>query len=95
MNLLLNDINVKESIEIAKDELNFLEENILSSANNIYEKDASGITIIPCRTKTEECQSVAAEIKRLVRTQKLRYRDIAVIVRNEEKYKNTFASDIG
>ena len=75
-----------------KDELNFLEENFFSSNSEIYGKDADSITIIPCRTKTDECQVVASEIKKLVRTKNLRYRDIAVIVRNEEKYKRDLAS---
>ncbi len=78
--------------EFKKEELNFLEENIFSSNNNIYKDNADAITIIPCRTKTEECQIVAAEIKKLVREENIRYRDIAVIVRNEESYKKDLAS---
>lgn len=100
LKLIANKINVKiapEKVlyskkEFKKDELNFLEENIFSSDAVEYEKDADAITIIPCRTKTEECQIVAAEIKKLVRTKNIRYRDIAVIVRNEETYKKDLAS---
>ena len=97
---IANKINVKiapEKVlvskkEFKKEELNFLEENIFSSEGNVYNEKAETITVIPCRTKTEECQVVAAEIKRLIRTQNLRYRDIAVIVRNEENYKKDLAS---
>lgn len=97
---LANRINVKiapEKVlyskkEFKKDELNFLEENIFSSDGKIYDKCADSITIIPCRTKMDECHIVAAEIKRLVRTENLRYRDIAVIVRNEESYKKQLES---
>lgn len=97
---IANKINVKiapEKVlyskkEFKKDELNFLEENIFSSDSKIYENNADAITVIPCRTKTEECQVVASEIKKLVRTENLRYRDIAVIVRNEETYKKDLAS---
>ncbi len=97
---IANKLNVKiapEKVlyskkEFKKDELNFLEENIFSSESKVYENDADAIEIIPCRTKTEECQTVAAEIKRLVRTEKLRYRDIAVIVRNEESYRKDLAA---
>ncbi|MBQ8767411.1 MAG: exodeoxyribonuclease V subunit gamma [Clostridia bacterium] len=78
--------------EYKKGELNFLEENIFSTDSKIFEENADAITVIPCRTKTEECQVVAAEIKKLVRTENLRYRDIAVIVRNEETYKKDLAS---
>ena len=97
---IANKINVKiapEKVlyskkEFKKNELNFFEDNIFSSNNSRYEEDASAITIIPCRTKTEECQTVAAEIKKLVREENLRYRDIAVIVRNEENYRKDLAS---
>ncbi len=75
-----------------KDELNFLEENIFLSDGKIYDKNAAAITVIPCRTKTDECKMVASEIKRLVRNEKLRYRDVAVIVRNEENYRKDLAS---
>ncbi len=78
--------------EFKKNELNFLEENIFSSDSKVYEDEADAITIIPCRTKTEECQIVASEIKKIVRTQNLRYRDIAVIVRNEDSYKKDLTS---
>jgi ATP-dependent helicase/nuclease subunit B len=68
--------------EFKKDELNFLEENFFANNDNVYNEDASAITIIPCRTKADECAVVASEIKKLVRTENLRYRDIAVIVRH-------------
>lgn len=78
--------------EYKKQELNFLEENIFTSSNAVYENSADAIEIIPCRTRSEECSVVAAEIKRLVREEKLRYRDIAVIVRQEDNYKKDLAS---
>ncbi len=97
---LANKINVKiapEKVlyskkEFKKDELNFLEENIFSSDGKIYEENADAVTVIPCRTKMEECQIVASEIKKLIRNENLRYRDIAVIVRNEESYKKNIES---
>lgn len=78
--------------EFKKDELNFLEENFFDNNDKVYDKEAEAITIIPCKTKTDECNVVAAEIKRLVRTEGLRYRDIAVIVRHEENFKKDLAA---
>jgi ATP-dependent helicase/nuclease subunit B len=100
LKLIANKVNVKiapEQVlyakkEFKKPELNFLEENIFSSEGKAFEENADAIEIIPCRTKTEECQIVASEIKKLVRQEKLRYRDIAVIVRNEESYKKDLAA---
>ena len=97
---IANKINVKiapervlhSKKEFKKDELNFLEEHIFSADNEKYNADADAITIIPCRTKTEECQIVAAEIKKLIRKENLRYRDIAVIVRKEEDYTKDLSS---
>lgn len=78
--------------DLKKDELNFLEANFFANNDNIYSEKASAITVIPCRTKIDECNTVAAEIKKLVRTENYRYRDIAVIVRSEEKYKKDLIS---
>ncbi len=97
---LANRINVKISPEkvvyskkeYKKDELNFLEDNIFSSDSKKYESNADAITVIPCRTKTDECQMVASEIKKIIRTENLHYRDIAVIVRNEDSYKKHLES---
>ncbi len=95
-----NKVNVKiasEKVlhsqkEYKKDELNFLEENVFASNNVTFEDNADAITVIPCRTKSDECDVIASEIKKLVRTENLRYRDIAVIVRNEGDYKKSLAS---
>ncbi len=97
---IANKVNVKiapEKVlyskkEFKKDELNFLEENFFANNDNIFDEDADAITIIPCRTNVDECQTIAAEIKRLVRTENLRYRDIAVIVRHEENYRKNLES---
>lgn len=78
--------------EYKKDELNFLEESLFSNESQVYEDKADAITVIPCRTKTDECNVVASEIKRLAREENIRYRNIAVIVRHEENYKKDLAS---
>ncbi len=74
------------------DSLYFLEENLFSNQQNHYDKDASNISIMECQIKKEECDLVAAEIKRLVREENYRYRDIAIIERAEEDYKDELLS---
>ncbi len=72
--------------------LNVLEENIFTSNGVKYTENADCITLMPRRSKTDECDAVAAEIKRLVREENYRYRDIAVIERSEGEYKNELVS---
>lgn len=78
--------------EYKAEPLNVLEENIFTSNGVKYTENADCITVIPRRSKTDECDAVAAEIKRLVREENYRYRDIAVIERSEGEYKNELVS---
>lgn len=72
--------------------LNVLEENIFTPNGVKYDGNADCITLMPRRSKTDECDAVAAEIKRLAREENYRYRDIAVIERSDGEYKNELAS---
>ena len=95
-----NRVNVKiapEKILYAdkaykSDALNFLEENIFDITDKKYETDCNSISLVPCRNKNDECDFVAAEIKRLVREEDCRYRDIAVIERTQDTYKKQLMS---
>lgn len=78
--------------EFKAEPLNVLEENIFTSNGVKYPENADCITIMPRRSKTDECDAVASEIKRLVREENYRYRDIAVIERSEGVYKNELVS---
>ena len=95
-----NRVNVKiapEKILYAdkaykSDELDFLEENIFDITDKKYETDCNSISLVPCRNKNDECDFVASEIKRLVREENYRYRDIAVIERTQDTYKKQLMS---
>ncbi len=78
--------------EYKADALNFLEANIFDVSDRKYENPCDCIALIPCRNKIEECDFVASEIKRLVREENYRYRDIAVIERSSGTYKNQLLS---
>lgn len=78
--------------EFKAEPLNVLEENIFTSNGVKYAENAHCITLMPRRSKTDECDAVAAEIKRLAREENYRYRDIAVIERSEGVYKNELVS---
>lgn len=78
--------------EFKAEPLNVLEENIFTSNGVKYDENSDCITIMPRRSKIDECDAVAAEIKRLAREENYRYRDIAVIERSEGVYKNELVS---
>ena len=95
-----NRVNVKVAPEkilyadkaYKTDALNFLEENIFDITDKEYETDCDSISLVPCRNKNDECDFVAAEIKRLVREENYRYRDVAVIERTQDTYKKQLMS---
>ena len=72
--------------------LNVLEDSLFDVVNESYKCDCDCVKVVPCKTKLEECDYVASEIKRLTREENYRYRDIAVIERTNGDYKNQLMS---
>ena len=69
-----------------KHELAFLEENVLRYTGKQFHGTTSSISISHARNPKEELEFVAQEIRRLVRVEDMRYRDIAVIASDMETY---------
>ncbi len=84
--------NLEINEEYKNPELIFLEKNLFQNSADVYTLDASAISLMPCKNKKDECDLVASEIRRLTRIFGYRYRDIAVIERQEGTYKNELAS---
>ena len=68
------------------DELKFLEQNIFSPSATVYNDENRNVKICEASTLRDECSYIAATIKKLVRSNEIRLKDIAVIVRNEDEY---------
>ena len=68
--------------------LAFLEENVFRYTGRTYADDPEGISVYHAKNPKEELHFVAQEIRRLVRTKGLRYREIAVIASDMESYSN-------
>lgn len=66
--------------------LAFLERNLFRYDSDIYEKPQDSVRIHVARNPKEEAEAVAEGIRRLVRKEGLRYRDIGVIVSNMDVY---------
>ena len=64
-----------------------LEAGLYSPAPEICEEPDGSVSIVSAVDRAEECAFVARTIKRLVRTQGLRYRDFAVIARDMAAYE--------
>jgi len=71
-----------------KPDLAFLEENMFRYSGRTYDNTPDGISIYHAKNPKEELSFVAQEIRRLVRTEGLRYREIAVIASDMESYSN-------
>ncbi len=63
-----------------------VEKSLYSTTPEVYEGEADEVCIFTARTAYEECEFVALSIKKLLREENYRCRDIAVISRDEGRY---------
>lgn len=64
-----------------------LEAGLYAPAPAVYDGAADAVTVIPCRDVYEECDVVARRIRRLLREEGYRLRDITVVARNLTDYR--------
>lgn len=65
----------------------FIEKNIYTDSDTQFKGDCSAVKIAECSDIDDECRFVACEIKKLLRNNNYRYKDIAVIERSDGVYK--------
>lgn len=73
-------------------ELAALEKGIYSGEYEIYDEPTENITLCSAEDIESECEYVAHTVKRLIRTEGLRCRDIAIISRSESGYSRRIRS---
>lgn len=73
-------------------ELDFLEENLYSYSGKEYMGKAGDIRIVNAPSPRDELEFVAGDILKRVRDGGLRFRDIAVLMRNTEDYETDLKS---
>ena len=66
--------------------LRALEAGLYAPLPTVYEGDASAVTVTPCADVYEECRYVTRCIRRLLREEGYRCRDITVVARNPADY---------
>ena len=74
------------------DELDYLEKNLYEPDYEEYRGNAHNIKIFAADDLYNECDAVAAEIKRLISENGYRCRDIAVVARDAASYERPFKS---
>ena len=92
-----NNIDLKREINISGDNkvnsecISYLEKNLFNYSTSVYSKTVTGITLSKFQNPYSEIESVAKEIRRLVRSKMMRYRDISLIISDLSSYRMIIA----
>ena len=79
-------LSVNESEHKAKDILHLCE-NIYAPVSKPYNDDVSNVVTVKAPVPAQECDFVARKIKQLIREEKYRCRDIAIVYRSGDEYE--------
>ncbi|MBQ5824941.1 MAG: PD-(D/E)XK nuclease family protein [Clostridia bacterium] len=74
--------------------LEALEQNLYSVNSAQYDGNADAVTVYSAKTAYEECDYVALTVKKLLREEGYRCRDIAVISRSEDEYSKSLRASL-
>lgn len=81
-------VNLERIYRFKTEELKHLSENIYNIKSTKYEKNVENIELFLAKNEYSEIENVAKKIKKVVREEKLRYKDIAIITKNIESYSS-------
>lgn len=81
-------VYLQNSPRFQNQELKHLEKELFQFPSTKYEQNVENVHLFLAKNQYSEIERVAKEIVNLVRENKLRYRDIAVITRNIETYSS-------
>lgn len=82
----ITPIYLKERYRFKSEELKHLEQNIYSVPYKKYEKEIKNLNLFLALNQYSEIENVAKNIIKLVRDEKYRYNEIAIITKNIEQY---------
>ena len=89
-----NNLKLEKPVELSQtyrfktEELEHLSQNIYNIKSTKYEKDVENIELFLAKNEYSEIEQVAKKISKLVREDKLRYKDISIITKNIENYSS-------
>lgn len=83
-----NPIFLNTAPRFKKKELSRLEKNLLAVKSTKFEQKVENIHLFLAKNPYTEIEEVAKQILKLVKEEKLRYKDIAIITKNQNQYSN-------
>lgn len=87
-----NEFKMEEPVHLQKpyrfktEELKHLSENINNHKSTIYEKNVENLHLFLAQNPYSEIENIAKQITKLVKNEKMRYKDIAIITKNIDEY---------
>lgn len=81
-------ISLKNKYRFKNIELKHLEENIYNNSYNIFKKEPKNIKLFLASSPYTEIEKIAQEINKIVREEKYKYNEIAIITKNIENINN-------
>lgn len=85
---------LNEQMRFHDESLHFLEQGLFKPGASVYEGKADNVTVFRAQNKEDECHFVARTVRRLLREENLRCRDIAVIARDIDWYNGEMESTL-
>ena len=82
----IEKVNLNDVKKFKNDELKFLEKAIYADENFVFENNTTNIVLDSYKNPYSECENIAQKIYKIVKEEKYRYRDIAVVMANMETY---------
>ncbi len=87
-NLTVNEIFCNQTENAFGKDIFCLEKNLYAPKKTVSDSADGSVTVVKCKNSDDECEYIAATIKKLLRSGEYRCRDIAVIERTNGVYKN-------
>lgn len=85
---------LNEQTRFEEDSLRALERGLFQPGADVYEGKADNVTIFRAQNKEDECHFVGRTVRRLLREENLRCRDIAIIARDIDWYSGEMESTL-
>ena len=87
-NQQIEEVKLDNAYRFKNKELKYLEQNLYENKYNKYNEKVENIKLFLAKNQYSEIEQVAKNILKLVRDQKYRYKDIAIITKNLENYSS-------
>ena len=84
----IEEVKLDNAYRFKNKELKYLEQNLYENKYNKYNEKVENIKLFLAKNQYSEIEQVAKNILKLVRDQKYRYKDIAIITKNLENYSS-------